>query len=182
MIPEIRTDRLLLRPFRAADRPAWAEIHADPLVMETLGPVMDRAQSDELLDRLVARGEELGYGWWCVDLDGECIGGAAVTTPSWTAPFMDPRRPTIEIGWRIASPRWGRGYAPEAARAAVAFGFGDLAAPELVAFTAETNTKSRRVMDKLAMVHDPTGDFDHPNLDPGNPLRRHVLYRLPRPG
>ena len=180
-MPAVRTERLVLRPFTDADRPAWAAIHADPLVMETLGPLLDRAAADELLDRFVARRAELGYGWWCVDLDGTCIGGAAVNTPSWTAPFMDPTRPTIEVGWRIASAHWGHGYAPEAAPAAVAFAFVELHAPEVVAFTAATNTRSRRVMEKLGMVHDPAGDFDHPNLAATDPLRPHVLYRLARP-
>jgi RimJ/RimL family protein N-acetyltransferase len=181
MIPTIVTERLELRPFTDADRPAWAAIHADPQVMATLGTVLDRAGSDELMDRLVQRHEELGYGWCCVALDGECIGGASLNTPSWTAPFMDPDRATIEIGWRIASPHWGHGYAPEAAQAVVAYGFAELGAPELVAFTAVGNASSRRVMDKLGMVHDPSGDFDHPNLAAGDPLRRHVLYRLGRP-
>jgi len=179
VIPEIRTTRLLLRPFRDDDRVAWAAIHADPAVMATLGPVLDRAGAVALLDRVLARWEELGYGWWCVDLDGECIGTAGLTTPTWTAPFMDPSRPCVELAWRIASPHWGRGYAPEAARAAAAFGFGELDAPELIAFTAATNMKSRRVMEKLSMMYDPAGDFDHPNVEDGNPLRRHVLYRLP---
>jgi ribosomal-protein-alanine N-acetyltransferase len=94
---------------------------------------------------------------------------------------MDPARPTIELGWRIASPHWGHGYAPEAARAAIAHGFDVLGAPELVAFTAVGNVRSRRVMEKLGMAHDPTGDFDHPTLTADDPLRPHVLYRLPRP-
>ena len=148
--------------------------------MATLGPVLDRADADALMDRVLARWDDLGHGWWCVDRDGECIGAAGLATPPWTAPFMDPDRPTVELAWRIASPHWGRGYAPEAAAAAVTYGFDVLGVPELVAFTAVDNANSRRVMEKLGMAHDPVGDFDHPNLDPGNPLRRHVLYRLRR--
>ena len=87
----------------------------------------------------------------------------------------------VALAWRIASPRWGHGYAPEAARAAVTYGFDALGVDELVAFTAATNTKSRRVMAKLGMTHDEGGDFDHPNLPAGDPLRRHVLYRLRPP-
>jgi len=179
-IPSLRTDRLVLRGFTDADRPAWAAMHADPVVMATLMAPLDRAGADALMDRVTARWAELGYGWWCVDLDGACIGAAGLSTPTWRAPFMDPARPTVELAWRIASPHWGCGYAPEAAAAAVAYGFDVLEVPELVAFTAVDNANSRRVMEKLGMVHDPAGDFDHPNLEPGDPLRRHVLYRLRR--
>lgn len=86
----------------------------------------------------------------------------------------------MEIGWRIAREHWGHGYAPEAARAALAFGLERLALPEVVSFTAVGNVKSRRVMEKLGMTHDAAGDFDHPNLPPGHRLRRHVLYRIRR--
>ena len=178
MIPEIRTERLLLRAFTDADRPAWAAIHADPLVMATLGPPLERAAADVVLDRVQARWDEHGYGWWCVDLDGTCIGAAGLATQSWTPPFPVAR--FIDLGWRIASPHWGHGYAPEAAAAGVRFGFEVLGLDELIAFTAAGNDKSRRVMDKLGMTHDPAGDFDHPNLADGDPLRHHVLYRLPR--
>ncbi len=170
----------MLRGFTDADRPAWAAMHADPVVMATLAAPLDRAGADALLDRVLARWDELGYGWWCVDLDGECIGAAGVATPTWTAPFAHVADPVVELAWRIAAPHWGHGYAPEAAAAAVTYGFDVLAVPELVAFTSVDNANSRRVMEKLGMVHDPAGDFDHPNLDPGNPLRRHVLYRLRR--
>lgn len=186
MIPTLRTERLELRAFADADRPAWAAIHADPLVMDTLGPRLDRAGADALMDWAMARWDERGYGWWCVDLDGECIGTAGLSTPGWQAPFTVAAleatgRPVVELAWRIASPHWGHGYAPEAARAAVTYGFDALGVDELVAFTAATNTKSRRVMAKLGMTHDEGGDFDHPNLPAGDPLRRHVLYRLRPP-
>jgi RimJ/RimL family protein N-acetyltransferase len=180
MIPTLRTDRLTLRAFSDGDRPAWAAMHGDPAFMATLGPVLDRAGADALMDRVLARWDELGYGWWCVDLDGECIGTAGLSTPTWTAPWMAPDRPPVELAWRIAAPHWGHGYAPEAARAAVDHGFGSLGVDELVAFTTVGNHSSRRVMEKLGMVHDPTADFDHPNLAAGDPLRRHVLYRLRR--
>jgi RimJ/RimL family protein N-acetyltransferase len=186
VIPTVRTERLLLRPFTDADRPAWAAIHADATVMATLGPVLDRAEADALLDAVIARWTELGYGWWCVDLAGECIGAAGLGTPKWEAPFTVAARaatgrPVIELAWRLASAHWGHGYAPEAARAATSYAFDVLGAPDVVAFTAASNTSSRRVMEKLGMTRDEAGDFDHPNLAPGDPLRRHVLYRLARP-
>ena len=88
----------------------------------------------------------------------------------------------MEIGWRLARPAWGHGYATEAARAAAAFAFGTLGLDELVSFTTAGNERSRAVMRRLGMTHDPADDFDHPALAAGDPLRRHVLYRLPRAG
>jgi ribosomal-protein-alanine N-acetyltransferase len=84
----------------------------------------------------------------------------------------------VEVLWRIASAHWGQGYAPEAARAAIADGFDRLGLHEVVALTAAINTPSRRVMEKLGMTHDPAEDFDHPRLAEDHALRRHVLYRL----
>ena len=84
-----------------------------------------------------------------------------------------------EIGWTLARRHWGHGYATEAARAALAFGFDSLALPEIVSFTVPGNTRSRALMERLGMTRDPADDFDHPSIPDGHPLRRHVLYRLP---
>jgi RimJ/RimL family protein N-acetyltransferase len=171
VIPEVRTERLLLRGWTDADRPAFAAINADPVVMETIGPLLSREESDAFVDRIVAHWAEHGYGLWCVDLDGECIGFTGLATPG----FM----PGVEVGWRLASTRWGNGYAPEAARAAVAFGFDVVGLDEIVSFTWVGNRNSRRVMDKLGMTQDVDGGFDHPRAPPR--LNPHVLYRLSHP-
>ena len=84
------------------------------------------------------------------------------------------------MGWRLARPAWGHGYATEAARAALEYGFGPAGLAEIVSFTTRTNARSRAVMDRLGMTYDPTDDFDHPMLAADNPLRPHVLYRLSR--
>jgi RimJ/RimL family protein N-acetyltransferase len=115
-VAELRTDRLLLRHWREADRALFAALNADP--------------------------------------------------------------PAVELGWRLARDAWGHGYATEAARASVRFGFEELGCDELVAFTAAGNVRSRAVMERLGMGHDAGGDFDHPRVPEGSPLRRHVLYRL----
>lgn len=172
------TERLILRRWRDADRPLLAAIHADPLVMATLGPPMSRAQSDTTIERIEQGFAERGYGWWCVEVVGGpvCIGWVGLGHPEFEASFT----PCTEIGWRIASGEWGKGYAVEAARTVLQHAFGRLGLDEVVAFTAAINTKSRRVMEKLDMVHDLFADFDHPRLEPGDPLRPHALYRIAR--
>jgi RimJ/RimL family protein N-acetyltransferase len=173
-VPEIRTQRLLLRGWTDADRPAYAAINADPAVMATIGPVQTRAQTDASIERMLAGWEENGCGLWCVDLDGECIGFTGLNRPWFRAAFT----PCVEVGWRLSSKHWGNGYAPEAGRAALDFGFGTHRLDEIVSFTAAINHKSRRVMEKLGMTRDTEADFDHPSVPEGDPLRRHVLYRL----
>jgi ribosomal-protein-alanine N-acetyltransferase len=169
MIPEIRTARLVLRGWTDADREPYAALNADPLVMEFIGPLQTPAEASANVDRMLAHWAEHGFGLWCVELDGTCIGFTGLATPG----FM----PAVEVGWRLASAQWGHGYATEAARAALAFGFGQVGLDEIVSFTTVRNVRSRRVMDKLGMVRDPAADFDHPRAIPE--LRRHVLYRLP---
>lgn len=168
MIPEVRTARLVLRGWTDADRDPYAALNADPRVREFLGPPMTPEESSSQIDRIVEHWDEHGYGLWCVELDGTCIGFTGLSTPD----FMDG----VEVGWRIAAEHWGRGYATEAARAALSFGFGHAGLDEIVSFTAAQNLRSRRVMEKLGMTRDVHGDFDHPRA--GAELRRHVLYRL----
>ena len=168
----LTTDRLVLRGWRDADRPAFHAMNSDPQVMATIGPVMTRAQSDAFMNRVTHHFDEHGYGLWCVELDGEAVGFTGFMVP-WF-------REGVEIGWRIRSEFWGRGIAPEAATECVRHGFEDLGFDEIISFTAATNSKSRRVMDKIGLTRDPDGDFDHPSVPEGNPLRPHVLYRLGR--
>jgi RimJ/RimL family protein N-acetyltransferase len=170
--PELPTERLVLRRWTERDRPSFHALNSDPEVMATIGPVMSRAESDAFMNRIEQRFEHHGFGLWCVDLDGESIGFTGFAIP-W---FRDG----IEVGWRLRHEHWGRGYAPEAARACLEFGFTTLGLDEILSFTARTNTKSQRVMQKLGMTRDESADFDHPSVPEGNPLRPHVLYRLHR--
>ena len=173
------TARLLLRAWRDADRPALAALNADPAVMEFFPGVLDRVGSNAMADRIAAHWAERGFGLWAVEVPGAApfIGYVGLSVPRFEAAFT----PCVEIGWRLAAAHWGRGYATEAARAALAFGFGELGLAEIVSFTVPANARSRAVMERLGMRRDPAGDFDHPLLPPGHPLRRHVLYRLGRP-
>jgi RimJ/RimL family protein N-acetyltransferase len=176
---ELRTERLLLRRWRDEDREPFAALCADPVVMEHFPSLLTREQSDELVDRIGVWFDEHHLGLWALEVLGtaEFIG----FTGLWQVGFEAHFTPAVEVGWRLARRAWGNGYAPEAARASLADGWRRLDLDEIVSFTTARNTKSQRVMEKLGMARDPAGDFDHPRMPAEHPLRRHVLYRLPRP-
>jgi len=164
------TERLHLRRWSKGDREAFHALNADPVVMSTIGPVMSRQESDAFMDRIEQRFDEYGFGLWCVAAEGEALGFTGFMVP-WF-------REGVEIGWRIRSGSWGKGYAPEAARECLRVGFDSLGFGEVISFTSRSNTNSRTVMEKIGLQHDPVGDFDHPGVPVGSPLREHVLYRL----
>ena len=176
---ELTTDRLWLRRWRHADREAFAAMNADPRVMEHFPAPLSREESDAAVARIIRHFDDHGFGLWAVEIPGVAAfaGFVGLSVPGFAAPFM----PCVEVGWRLAADCWGRGYATEGARAAVAFGFASLGLDEIVSFTTRTNARSIRVMERLGMTHDQADDFDHPNLAADHPLRRHVLYRLRRP-
>jgi RimJ/RimL family protein N-acetyltransferase len=174
--PQLTTERLLLRPWREEDREPFAALNADPAVMEHFPSMLSRSQSDALAERIDSDLRRLGYGLWAVEVPGEAsfIGFVGLQRTDDDLPFDQ----TTEVGWRLARSHWGRGLATEAARAALAFAFGELALGEIVAFTYAGNLRSRRVMERLGMRHDRAGDFIHPELSAGHPLAPHVLYRI----
>jgi RimJ/RimL family protein N-acetyltransferase len=137
---------------------------------------LTREQSDAFIERVHDHFAQHGFGFWALEVPrvAPFIGFVGMAVPRFEAHFT----PCVEIGWRIAAEYWNRGYATEAAKAAVAFSFEMLGMKEIVAFTVPENLASRRVMEKLGMSHDEADDFDHPSLPVGHPLRRHVLYRI----
>jgi RimJ/RimL family protein N-acetyltransferase len=171
----LNTERLLLRRWREADREPFARMNADSRVMEYFPAPLTRAESDALVDRIEAHFAEHGWGVWAAEIRATCefIGFIGLNVPTFQAHFT----PCVEIGWRLAAERWGKGLATEGARAALDYAFTELHLPEVVSFTSVANLRSRRVMEKLGMTHDPADDFDHPGLPEGHPLRRHVLYQ-----
>jgi len=144
--------------------------------MEFFPQPLSAGESDALADRIGAHFVERGFGLYAAELaeDGSFIGYVGLAAPRFSAHFT----PAVEIGWRLDAAYWGRGLATEGAREIVRHAFEDLGLTALVSFTAPANVRSVRVMEKLGMTHDPADDFDHPGLADGDPLRRHVLYRL----
>jgi RimJ/RimL family protein N-acetyltransferase len=174
----IQTPHLLLRRWRDSDLPAFAALNGDPRVMEFMPKLLSREESDAMAARIRMLMTIQGFGFWAVEVPGiaDFIGFVGLHRPSFEASFT----PCVEIGWRLARAHWGKGYATEAARAALAHGFTALGLNEIVSFTVPANRRSRAVMERLGMTRNPAEDFDHPALAAGDPLRRHVLYRLSR--
>jgi RimJ/RimL family protein N-acetyltransferase len=172
---EFETDRLYLRQWMEADREPFARLNADSRVMEFLPSLLDRAASDAMVDRLQAEIFDRGWGLWAVESKQErqFIGFVGLHIPKADLPFS----PCVEIGWRLAFDFWGKGYASEAARGALAVGFEQLCLPEIVSFTTITNRRSRQVMERLGMSQEPK-TFKHPSLPDGYSLCEHCLYRL----
>jgi RimJ/RimL family protein N-acetyltransferase len=174
--PQLRTPRLGLRRWRQSDREPFAAINADPAVMEHFPARLSRRQSDALVDAIEAGFERQGFGLWAIEVreTGRFIGFTGLNEPSFEAHFA----PAVEVGWRLARSEWGQGYATEAARAALAFGFDVVGLTEIVSFTTSANRRSRAVMERIGMTTDPDDDFDHPAIPARHPQRRHVLYRI----
>lgn len=177
--PILETERLILRGWRSSDREPFAAMNADPRVMKFFPSPLSVEESDRLADRIEEHFERHGFGLCAVETraDGKLAGFIGLNVPWFEAHFT----PCVEIGWRLAFDYWGRGLATEGARAAMHYSFAELGSKEIVSFTVPGNVRSRRVMEKLGMTHDPADDFDHPELPAGHPLRRHVLYRLKIP-
>lgn len=173
------TDRLILRPWWDDDFERMAAINADPEAMHFLMGPQSREESDRGIARMMVQTMRDGFGPWAVEAPrvSPLVGRVGARRVQQGLPCA----PCVELVWRIGRPWWGRGYATEAARAAVKDLFEIRGVTELVAVTAVQNAASIRVMEKLGMARDPAGDFDHPLVPEGHALRRHVLYRLKRP-
>ena len=174
---ELLTPRLRLRQWQASDQAPFAAMNADPLVMRYFaGPLGPEASAASIQGWQQAFAER-GWSNWALSLHdtGEFIGFTGLSLPRRTFAFS----PCVEIGWRLAAAYWGRGYATEAARAALQCGFETLALAEIVSFTSLINSPSRAVMRRIGMGNSGE-DFEHPALPEGSPLRRHCLYRLRR--
>lgn len=173
-MPELETARLRLRYWTDDDVEGWADMNADPDVMRFFRSPVDRDESRKEAAMLRVELKRQGYGWWVVEVKGSpgFSGVLVLDDIRFDAPFAPQR----EITWRFPTHAWGHGYASDGARALIDYAFGPLRWPEVVSFTAETNARSRMVMERLGMSLDTGGGFDHPEAD--EEFRRHVLYRL----
>ena len=175
----LETERLRLRNWQPSDREPFAQINADPRVMEFFPKRLTREESDAMIERIEEHFRAKGFGLYAVELrdGGRFIGYVGLYTPTF-AHFT----PCVEIGWRLASDAWGQGFATEGAKAVVRHAFENVGLDEIVSFTVPANQRSIRVMEKIGMMRDAADDFEHPNLPTSHPLRHHVLYRLRNPG
>src|SRR3984885_2253737 len=173
-MPDLSTDRVVLRSWRESDLQPWAEMNSDPAVREYLGDLLTPKQSAASAAHFQAQLDERGFGFWAVEVHGtgEFIGFTGLDQVDEGMPFTG-----IEIGWRLARSGWGHGYATEAALASLAFGFETLALSEIVSVTTATTLRSQAGMRRIGMPRDPAEDFDDPT-EPEGPLRRNVLYRV----
>lgn len=167
-----------MRRWRPEDRGPFADMNADPRVMEYFLGTLEQQDSDALAARADAHLAEHGWGLWALEVaagddHGRFAGFTGLAVPSWEAAFT----PCVEIGWRLPRWAWGRGYASEAARAALWVAFAKLGLAEVV-FTAVPNQRSQAVMRRIGMTRDPEGDFDYPTIPVGHPMGRSALYRL----
>jgi RimJ/RimL family protein N-acetyltransferase len=166
-----------MRRWRSADRGPFAAMNADPAVMRHFPTPLDRAGSDDLIDRIEASFDGQGFGLWALEVidSGEFIGFTGLNP----MPEGIPGGGGMEVGWRLAGHAWHHGYATEGASAAVELAFGPLGLPELWSMTAATNEPSQAVMRRLGMTHH--AFFGHPKLPTNHPVRPHVVYHLDRP-
>ena len=158
-LPTLTTPRLILRPFDpAADLEPLARIARDADTMRYLahGRPWTHQESVEMIGRHVAQyGHGLGFGAVLDKATGEFAGWAGVQNPKrWPKMMVDLELPcdVIEVGWTLAPPWRGRGYATEAARAWLGYGFASLGLEEIIAVHDVPNVASERVMDRLGMT------------------------------
>lgn len=173
---DLQTERLGLRRFLPEDLDAFAALNADPRVMEYFPSPLDRATVQDYIVRINQKHDEQGYCFWAAELleTGELIGFIGLTQVSYETAFT----PAVEIGWRLAYPFWGKGLATEGAKGCLKFAFEKLGLEEVVSFTALANQRSYKVMERIGMKRDI--EFDHPKMEAGHSLQRHILYRISR--
>ncbi|MDG9884860.1 GNAT family N-acetyltransferase [Pseudomonas putida CSV86] len=177
-ILELESARLVLRQWQDDDLKEFAALCADPQVMRYFPAPLSRLESAALIGRIRGHFAEYGYGLWALERKdtGAFIGMTGLLNVGFDAAFT----PAVEISWRLARRHWGLGFASEAAWTCLRCAFAQLGLEEVVSFTTRENLASQKVMQAIGMQADPAGDFEHPKLEPGHPLRPHVLYRIDR--
>lgn len=179
MSTHLETERLILREWEDKDRKPFARMNGDPMVMEYLPRSLDEKASNKLVDRFQDHFDKHGFGLYVVEVKdtGEFAGFVGLNTVDFKAHFTSPKKPAVEIAWRLDYEFWGKGYGSEAAQAVLDHGLKKLKLPQIVSFTVHDNARSIHLMEKIGLKRDEDGDFDYPTLRKGHPLGRFVLYR-----
>ena len=159
----LETERLILRDWTVADREPFLRHTNTPDVMRWLGGVLDDTRAGGMIERLDAYRRDFGFTFWVVErkengghLSGEILGFCGLKRANLPpGPLGD-----MEIGWRFRQDAWGRGYAKEAASAAMRAGFERFEAPHMIALTVLENTPSWGLMLRLGMERREDLDFE----------------------
>ena len=176
----ITTPRLILRSWQDSDRAPFNAMGRDPGVMQHLGPLQTGCETDAVIDRLSAVEAATGHTFWAIERseDTQFLGFCGLKIAPENIPGIAG---AIEIGWRLRSDCWGKGYAREAAQASLDWGWANLPTDRIIAITTPANHRSQGLMLRLGMVRRRDLDFDHPALAKYDPLRPHVTYEIFRP-
>jgi RimJ/RimL family protein N-acetyltransferase len=176
MTTMIETERLILRTWKKEDAEAYFKINQDPKVIELLGGPLTLEQINDFISVMNSQVDKQGYTLWAVESKetGALMGFIGLNYTDWESHFT----PAVEVGWRLGSQFWGKGYATEGAKASLDYGFKQCGLKEIVSFTVSANVRSIRVMEKIGLKRDINGDFAHPKLPVDHPLSQHILYRL----
>ena len=175
----IETARLILRGWRETDIAPFHAMGNDAEVMRYLGPPMTLADARIAADAQNAFIASHGYCFWAIErkADGAFLGFCGIKP----GPAETPIASELEIGWRLCRDAWGQCYAREAAEAVIGLAWANTDAPAIAAMTVIANANSWGLMERLGMTRDHGADFDHPAVPDGDPLKRHIVYRIARP-
>jgi RimJ/RimL family protein N-acetyltransferase len=178
----IETERLILRTWEKEDAGPYFHINQDPKVIEFLRGPLTVEQVNDFISATNLHQDKLSYALWATEIKntGELIGYIGLNYTDFFGEYGAHFTPAVEVGWRLGSQYWGKGYATEGAKASLDYGFNKIGLKEIVSFTVPANKRSIRVMEKIGLKRDFSGDFAHPKLPADHPLLQHILYRLTR--
>lgn len=176
----ITTERLLLRPWREADKPGFHELANTPAMMEHFGGPVAREKHDDIIDKMIDQQARNGHCMWLVEMrdTGEMAGVCGVRIGGHPG---TPVTDELEIGWRIGEKFWGQGIAREAAEASLAWGWANTDRPRISAWTVIGNKRSWGLMERLGMQRRADLDFHHPAYAPDDPFGAMIVYAKERP-
>ena len=169
----MKTSRIILRPWKEEDIKEFRALNADGNVMRFFPSTLTEEESDQLASTFQDKMRQNGFGMWVLELPdlSSFAGVVGLNIPSFNTSL-------VEVGWRLHSDFWGRGFATEAAAVVIDAGFSIFSLDSICAFTSELNIPSERVMQRLGMKHCPEKDFNHPFLSADHPLAHHVFYNM----